>query len=284
MSAVPSFLQLLEQLYSPGEWFQVNKSFPLVMEIDEAVFFSYLCGVSRAVKAYETADGWFFHTHVQIENELHIPKWAQDRLIKSLKYRGFITTELRGIPAKRYFKLNLDLVHQQISQKQQLVVAKSLQQGVTESLQHNRNKISRMRNIVSQPSADKKSPDRKVRQIDHKYLDWAKRLERIISNVFKTNPDFHLIKWANQFRSVHKKYMADDDRINRGLDSLEKNGHEFPITCPKHFGNQLLYLEQSEKKRNSSQGKLCENCGKWPAIVLREGNGGWLCKNCKEMW
>lgn len=125
---------------------------------------------------------------------------------------------------------------------------------------------------------------RSSRSIDSKYLDWAKRLERVISQVYKLSPDFHLIKWAKAFQSGLKQVQGDDSRIDSALDLLQKNGHDFPVTCPKHFFNQLPFIEQSAKKKASPQGKLCENCGRNPAIVLREGSGGWLCKNCKEIW
>lgn len=125
---------------------------------------------------------------------------------------------------------------------------------------------------------------RSAKSIDPKFLDWAKRLERVINQVYKLSPDFHLIKWARAFQSGYKQIQGDDSRIDYALDLLQKNGHEFPVTCPKHFFNQLLYIEQSAKKKNSPQGKLCQNCNKCPAIVFREGNGGWLCKNCKEIW
>jgi hypothetical protein len=91
---------------------------------------------------------------------------------------------------------------------------------------------------------------RSPKSIDPKFLDWAKRLERVISQVYKLSPDFHLIKWARAFQSGLKQVQNDGNRIDSALDLLQKNGHSFVVTCPKLFFIQLPFIEQAERNRN----------------------------------
>lgn len=48
----------------------------------------------------------FYKTVDKITEETTLTRWEQETAIKDLKFRKFITVELKGIPAKRHFKIN----------------------------------------------------------------------------------------------------------------------------------------------------------------------------------
>ena len=74
----------------------------------EAMMFGELC--SESDYWYQnngiTEDGYFFSTVDNIENKLNIKKDVQQKLIKTLVNAGLLSVSKRGMPAKRYIKIN----------------------------------------------------------------------------------------------------------------------------------------------------------------------------------
>ena len=49
---------------------------------------------------------WIYKTIQEAEEETTLTRKAQDRAIKKLKALGLLETKLKGVPPKRYFKIN----------------------------------------------------------------------------------------------------------------------------------------------------------------------------------
>lgn len=53
-------------------------------------------------------DGWMFKTMEEMKKEIGLTRSQQDLAISKCRAAGVLETKLKGIPAKRHFKLNLD--------------------------------------------------------------------------------------------------------------------------------------------------------------------------------
>lgn len=59
-------------------------------------------------QANESDTNEFECSIVQLENETGIARWRQNQAIKKIVEFGFINIQFRGMPAKRYFKINYE--------------------------------------------------------------------------------------------------------------------------------------------------------------------------------
>ena len=59
--------------------------------------------------ACETSDpeGWFYKTGAKLKKEIGMGRGAQDRALKRLMFWQLLEKDVRGVPAKRYFRINL---------------------------------------------------------------------------------------------------------------------------------------------------------------------------------
>lgn len=82
-----------------------NLSKPLVKKlgIETAFLFTNLIEADEMMK---TKDGWFFQTIEKLEDVTTLSRHKQDNSIKQLQEIGLIEVSVKGMPAKRYFKIN----------------------------------------------------------------------------------------------------------------------------------------------------------------------------------
>lgn len=95
--------------------FSVDEPILLLLEIESALYFSYLLHISNILKAVELNKGWFSHTSVEIFERINIPDWKQTRLISKLRMTRLVSTERRGAPSKLFFRINYAFYKEQLS-------------------------------------------------------------------------------------------------------------------------------------------------------------------------
>ena len=96
----------LEIVFSSGEWCQLSYPVLRASSSQEAVMMMHLMNKSRLFRASEK-DGWFYCTVRGVQLETGMSDDSQRRTINKLKKRGWVETMQRGLPAKRYFHLNM---------------------------------------------------------------------------------------------------------------------------------------------------------------------------------
>jgi hypothetical protein len=69
-------------------------------------------------------DGWFYKTQEEWEEETGLTRREQENARILLKSRGFMDEERRSVPAKMYFKVDLDLVQTRLAESAILVCTK----------------------------------------------------------------------------------------------------------------------------------------------------------------
>jgi len=84
-----------------------NKNLARNIGVNEAILYSELLSRWNYFKerGQLTEDGFFFNTVKDLEEGTALSEYQQRRALNSLKEKGLIEIEVRGIPAKRYFRI-----------------------------------------------------------------------------------------------------------------------------------------------------------------------------------
>lgn len=87
-----------------------NKKLCFAFNINTSVLLGELASKYRYFKQRKmlTEDGWFFCTVEDLYKSTSITRMTQFRIIKELEKLGILFTQQRGIPQKRYFKINFE--------------------------------------------------------------------------------------------------------------------------------------------------------------------------------
>ena len=88
----------------------VNRLLIHSIGLEEAVFYQALLAKNEYYESRDMldAEGFFYSTMEDMEESTALSRKTQDRIIKSLTESGLIFYCLKGIPAKRHFKINTD--------------------------------------------------------------------------------------------------------------------------------------------------------------------------------
>lgn len=93
---------------SSGYWV-LNKKLVAMYGVETAFFLTSLAEAETYVT--KGKGGWFYQTIETVENLTGLTRYKQDRALKELVDDGVVETDVRGMPAKRYMKLNYKRLH-----------------------------------------------------------------------------------------------------------------------------------------------------------------------------
>lgn len=87
----------------------VNKNLVRNIGLDAAILYSEICSKYKYFKQKEMLgeDGYFFNTVEDMSKDTSLSDYRQRKAIKKLKELGLICYQTRGLPARRYFKVNM---------------------------------------------------------------------------------------------------------------------------------------------------------------------------------
>ena len=107
----------LLQLISTDDHIVVSKKLARRLTLNEAVILGeliteYLYNESHNIL---TEDDYFYCTVENLEQNVFLNEFFQRKAIKHLCEEGLITVEKRGMPAKRYIRLNKDRIEEFIT-------------------------------------------------------------------------------------------------------------------------------------------------------------------------
>lgn len=106
----------VKQLLLMNNYYSLNKTLVSKLGIEEAFF---ICLLAEAEQLFKSKDGYFFQTAKDIETRSGLSSYKQRTIIASLEEKGLIKTDLKGIPAKRYFKLEYDNISKFIFEEEE---------------------------------------------------------------------------------------------------------------------------------------------------------------------
>lgn len=101
-------MSILNALVSEN-YFIINRNLVKNLGLDSAVMIGELASeYDYFQKHNELVDGWFYSTIENVEERTTLSKYNQNKIINDLKEKGIVETKLKGVPAKRYIKINED--------------------------------------------------------------------------------------------------------------------------------------------------------------------------------
>lgn len=104
-----------------GNYFIIPTKIVELIGSNSTILLSFLLRKERYFEDREelTEDGFFYNTINDIEQFTHLSRYKQDYCIERLKEFNLIETDLRGLPAKKYFKINhLELANKFVGNSQ----------------------------------------------------------------------------------------------------------------------------------------------------------------------
>lgn len=94
---------LAKQLILSNSYWAMSKPVVEYFGVETAFMLSVL---SEAEQMMSDKEGWFYQTAETIEGMSGLSRYKQDKCIEELEAEGLIIKDVRGLPAKRYFKFN----------------------------------------------------------------------------------------------------------------------------------------------------------------------------------
>ena len=99
------------QLISTSNFITVNKDLIKELGLEEAIMLGELASeYDYWNNKNEIEDGYFYSTIENIEEKTTLTAYKQRKCLENLKNKGIIDIQIRGIPAKRYIKINEEKV------------------------------------------------------------------------------------------------------------------------------------------------------------------------------
>ena len=96
----------MKHLLSSTAFLILNKQLAKQIGLKASILLADLISKEEYFIANGMTDGWFFNTIGNIYEDTTLTAYQQRKAVKTLKNHNIIETELRGIPAKQYFKIN----------------------------------------------------------------------------------------------------------------------------------------------------------------------------------
>ena len=155
-------------LYMPG--------LALIFGINEAILLSQLLywrGKGRR------PDNSFYKTHDELYRETGLSRDKQDRAIKKLKSYGFLVTKNKGIPQKRHFYIDMDMLVVTITNLLETNKFKHLDLGTgIDAFQHSITEITQ--------KTTAKNTSQSTYHVAHGREDGAEQISEILRRRFMT--------------------------------------------------------------------------------------------------
>ena len=110
-------MDILDMLCTEG-YFMTNRNLIKNLGPMEALVIGYIASVHRYVKQNNMfeEDEYFYLTVNKMEEDLNIGKKAQNTILTKLEDIGLLSKKLIGLPAKRYFRINPNVLEQLLTE------------------------------------------------------------------------------------------------------------------------------------------------------------------------
>lgn len=200
----------IKRLLMSSNYFVLNKQLVRILGIETAFL------LSTFVEADETlsdSNGWFYQTALTIEEITGLSNHKQSKCIEQLISLGILLQENKGMPMKRYFKLNYEKISEILedeknskpsiekNQKQGfknfeskvLKNSKASFQKISNNKEHNINNINKEHNIKIDDTSTN-SKDVQFRKNLHQFIDLVSQATNLEKPKIEQVLDIHLYK------------------------------------------------------------------------------------------
>ena len=195
-----------KQLLMSSNYYTLNKHVVKTLGIEPAFLLTILIEASDGLADEE---GWFYQTIEKIGELTGIGRHKQDKIIKDLIESKFLEQKNKGVPCKRYFKINYEMIENLVFQKQQTSLSQNdkldckketnlfVKNSQTCLSQNGNNKEHNINNINKELNhKEEKAPDdlKKIKEWFKKNeIDFSKKHEDKIVELLKNNSIDYLL-------------------------------------------------------------------------------------------
>lgn len=189
-----------KQLLMSSNYYTLNKQVVKTLGIEPAFLLTILIEASDGLADDE---GWFYQTIEKIGELTGIGRHKQDKIIKDLIESKILEQKNKGVPCKRYFKINYEIIENLVFQKQQTSLSQNdkldckketnlfVKNSQTSLSQNDNNKEHNINNINKELNhKEEKAPDdlKKIKEWFKKNeIDFSKKHEDKIIELLKNN-------------------------------------------------------------------------------------------------
>ncbi len=208
-----------KQLLMSSNYYTLNKQIVKTLGIEPAFLLTILIEASDGLADEE---GWFYQTIEKIGELTGIGRHKQDKIIKDLIESKILEQKNKGVPCKRYFKINYEMIENLVFQKQQTCLSQNdkldckketnlfVKNSQTCLSQNGNNKEHNINNINKELNhKEEKAPDdlKKIKEWFKKNeIDFSKKHEDKIIELLKNNSiDYLLNLFQEQINILKNK-------------------------------------------------------------------------------
>ena len=238
------------QLISTSNFITVNKDLIKELGLEEAILLGELASeYDYWNNKNEIEDGYFYSTIENIEEKTTLTAYKQRKCLENLKNKGIIDIQIRGIPAKRYIKINEEKVIEIFNNK----LLKNLTTGCKKISQLEVKKLNGNNNIINNNiNKNIKKKKNKKRKTFEEVLAENNCSEELESSI----RDFI------DMRKTIKKPMTSKalELLIKNLDKLTNLEEEKIAILNQSIEHswQTVYPLKTNNMRNSSKGEIKE--------------------------
>ena len=208
-----------KQLLMSSNYYTLNKQVVKTLGIEPAFLLTILIEASDGLADEE---GWFYQTIEKIGELTGIGRHKQDKIIKDLIESKILEQKNKGVPCKRYFKINYEMIENLVFQKQQTCLSQNdkldckketnlfVKNSQTCLSQNGNKKEHNINNINKELNhKEEKAPDdlKKIKEWFKKNeIDFSKKHEDKIIELLKNNSiDYLLNLFQEQINILKNK-------------------------------------------------------------------------------
>ena len=234
------------QLISTSNFITVNKDLIKKLGLEEAIVLGELASeYDYWNNKNEIEDDYFYSTIENIEEKTTLTAYKQRKCLENLKNKGIIDIQIRGIPAKRYIKINEEKVIEIFNNK----LLKNLTTGCKKTSQLEVKKLNGNNNIINNNIKKEKNKKRKTFEEVLAENNCSEELESSIRDFI-------------DMRKTIKKPMTSKalELLIKNLDKLTNLEEEKIAILNQSIehGWLTVYPLKTNNMRNSSKGEIKE--------------------------
>lgn len=235
------------QLLASRNFITVNKTLIQTLGIEEAIMLGEL---ASEYDYWENNDkleeGWFFSTVENVEENTTLTKYKQKKALDNLQKIGVLEVQRKGIPAKRYIKINEKKVFEILSNKK----SKNLTSGSQEILLLEVNEFDRNNNIENKNINNKNISKKEI---------YKERNEGKRENEISDDSNLPCTENSDTEKTVHDSSDNNTGNIcKKSINNGNSNNKEI-VTNQKVDNNKGTLLitgeNPKERKKNSAKRK-----------------------------
>lgn len=214
--------QLKEELgiYHPGTWFMFPVDFNRILPPGPALLLAFFINkLFIKTEVDEVKNKWFQCSPDEVAGRLFFTHHQQERMTKQLKDNGIINCENRGRPKKRWIKINISHMKEQI--KKHFHTPAKVRASLPAKVRAYDNDSLYIKNINKRTGpTTEDGTGKKATQVIKLHPRWKKfsiQLSTAIQIIRKVNKTSNIKTWPAQFRLLHIKEGVSIPRIRKVL-------------------------------------------------------------------